>query len=113
MRKIIAALLTAFTLLFIVSCESTKTSSTAKPNTGYIQLVGNKAVYNGIIVIEVDNKAAFEIDINSDEDVLLKRAATYAIKPGAHTIYVYHNDEEVLFRKIFVSDQEILTVELP
>lgn len=113
MKRIKLFLISLFALFMITGCASNRTSVTTKENIGFIQIVGNKAVYNGEITITVDNMATYEIDINSDEISILERNATYSIKPGAHSIVVSHNGKAVIARKVFITEQQIATVELP
>lgn len=109
----ITLLLVSLMAVAFTSCSSTRSVTSTKSNDGYIQIIGDKTVYSETVIITVDNKASYEIDVNDITNLTIKNPATYAIAPGAHMIEIEYNGVVVLNKKIFISSQEINVVELP
>lgn len=114
MKKFFLSLLMVSLIgISFTGCYSTKSVTSTKSNTGYIQLVGNKQVYTGTVIITIDDKASYEVDVNSDTDLAVKNPATYGIAPGAHFITVEYDGTVVVSKKVFITAQQISVVELP
>ncbi len=66
----ITLLLVSLMAVAFTSCSSTRSVTSTKSNDGYIQIVGDKTVYSETVIITVDNKASYEIDVN-DIDIVI------------------------------------------
>ncbi len=115
MRKFLCIIpvLCAFAALFLVSgCESAKTVSYGKADVGYVQFV-SATKYSSVKVV-FDDSVTITARVNSSKDRIVENDSTYSVTPGAHAIEVFDKKgDSILKKKIFVSAQEIRTVELP
>lgn len=106
-------LLATSCILSLTSCESAKSAVHTVSSDGYVQFTGDTMKYADKVDVTLDDSSTFAASVNSTGTIQIRRDSTYQMSSGPHTITVSYKGKEILFRKIFVSQQEICTVELP
>lgn len=110
MKQIKLLLPLLFVVIMLASCGSTQTAAYQKSQSSFIQFTGTK--YSKVTVM-LDDETQFEANVNPASTNQTKREYTYQISTGAHTVSVLYDGQEILSKKIFVSQQNVAVVELP
>ncbi len=101
----------AVSFIFLYSCNSLKSSTSGKENEAFLEFIGNASDYPGGINVNLDDNNNFIAILNKDRIHSIK-ATVYSIPTGTHTVTVTFNNQVILKKQIFVSNQETRKITL-
>jgi len=110
MKKLLYVLAVGAALL--VSCTGVKTTANGLENESFLEFVGTPKIYEGGVIVNIDDKTTFTAEVNKDHADRPK-GKVYAISTGTHVVTVSYNNSVIFKKQIFVSAQETKKVILP
>tara|TARA_B100000780_G_scaffold248993_1_gene194548 strand:- start:1098 stop:1442 length:345 start_codon:yes stop_codon:yes gene_type:complete len=110
-------ILLTISLLFVTSCDSTKSIASGVENQAFLIFYGPAETHNkypdGVEVI-LDGKTRFNAVVHKNvSSTLYKNKRMYGISTGRHDISIKHNNKLLYTKQIFITSQQTKKIVLP